>query len=67
MAKKLYDCVKCTAYCCTYTHIPVNKTDLKRLANYHGISVEKAEKKFTKKGDKENTRVIRHSDEQRHL
>ena len=64
MAKKLYDCVKCTAYCCTYTHIPVNKTDLKRLAKYHGISVEKAEKKFTKKGDKENPRVIRHADDE---
>ncbi len=64
MTKKLYDCVKCTAYCCTYTHIPVNKTDLKRLAKFHGISVEKAEKKFTKKGDKENPRVIRHSDDE---
>lgn len=64
MAKKLYDCVKCTAYCCTYTHIPVNKTDLKRLAKFHGISVEKAEKKFTKKGDKENPRVIRHTDDE---
>lgn len=64
MTKKLYDCVKCTAYCCTYTHIPVNKTDLKRLAKYHGISVEKAEKKFTKKGDKENPRVIRHADDE---
>ncbi len=64
MTKKLYDCVKCTAYCCTYTHIPVTRTDLKRLAKFHGISVEKAEKKFTKKGDKENPRVIRHSDDE---
>lgn len=64
MAKKHYDCVKCTAYCCTYTHIPVNKSDIKRLAKYHDISVQKAEKKFTKKGDKENPRVIRHSDDE---
>ena len=64
MAKKLYDCLKCTAYCCTYTHIPVNNADLKRLAKTHGLSVEKAEKKFTKKGDKENPRVIRHSDDE---
>jgi len=64
MAKKLYDCVKCTAYCCTYTHIPVNKSDIKRLAKFHGISEQKAEKKFTKKGDKENPRVIRHSDDE---
>lgn len=64
MAKKLYDCLKCTAYCCSYTHIPVNKTDLKRLAKHHGVSVEKAEKKFTKKGDKENPRVLRHTDDE---
>ncbi|MBL4619673.1 MAG: YkgJ family cysteine cluster protein [Marinicaulis sp.] len=64
MAKKLYDCLKCTAYCCTYTHIPVTKTDLKRLAKHHDMSEDKAAKKFTKKGDKENPRVLRHSDDE---
>ena len=64
MAKKLYDCLKCTAYCCTYTHIPVTKSDLKRLAKSQGVTVEKAQKKFTKKGDKENPRVLRHTDDE---
>ena len=63
MTKKLYNCLKCTAYCCTYTHIPVTKSDVKRLANFHGVSVEKAAKKYTKKGDKENPRVLRHTDD----
>ena len=64
MAKKLYDCIKCSAYCCSYTHIPTTKADIKRLAKFHGISEEKAEKKFTKKGDKENPRVLRHTDDE---
>ncbi|MFT5434515.1 MAG: hypothetical protein ACI9OJ_005228, partial [Myxococcota bacterium] len=35
MAKKkltvLYDCLNCTAYCCTYGHIHVTKADIRRL------------------------------------
>ena len=64
MSKKLYNCLKCTAYCCTYTHIPTTRTDIKRLAKHFGVSVEKAEKKFTKKGDKENPRVLKHADDE---
>ncbi len=65
MAKKLkYDCLKCTAYCCTYTHIPTTKADIKRLAKHHGVTEEQAKKKFTKKGDKENPRVLRHRDDE---
>lgn len=64
MAKKLYDCIKCSAYCCSYTHIPTTKADIKRLAKFHDVSFEKAERKFTKKGDKENPRVLRHTDDE---
>ena len=64
MAKKLYDCIKCSAYCCSYTHIPTTKADIKRLAKFHDVSVEKAERKFTKKGDDENPRVLRHTDDE---
>lgn len=64
MAKKKYDCLKCTAYCCTYTHIPVNKSDVKRLAKHFGISEAKAEKRFTKYGDKASPRVLRHKDDE---
>lgn len=59
--KKLYNCLKCVAYCCSYTHIPVTKRDLKRLAKFHDLSEKQAESRFTKKGDKENPRVLRHS------
>ncbi len=60
MVKKLYNCLNCPAYCCTYTLIPVTDFDLKRLAKHHGISVKAAEAKFTKYGDEENPRVLRH-------
>lgn len=64
MVKKKYDCLKCTAYCCTYTHIPTTKTDIKRLAKHFGVSEEKARKRFTKHGDKESPRVLRHQDDE---
>ena len=63
MAKKQYNCLKCVGYCCTYTHIPATRRDIKRLAKYHGVSEKQAERKFTKKGDKENPRVMRHEDD----
>jgi Fe-S-cluster containining protein len=56
----LYDCLNCTAYCCTYGHIHVTKADIRRLAKHFDVSEAKAEKKFTKKGDKKGTRVLRH-------
>lgn len=55
----LYDCLNCTAYCCTYGHIPVKPADIRRLAKHHGIDDEKARKKFTKK-DGSGGRVLRH-------
>ena len=59
-----YDCLKCPAYCCSYDHIPTTKTDIKRLAKHFDVSYEKAERKFTKKGDKESPRVLRHTEDE---
>ena len=61
MVKKLYNCLNCPAYCCSYTLIPVTDFDLKRLARHKGVSVRVAEKRYTKYGDKKNPRVLRHS------
>lgn len=61
MVKKLYNCMNCPAYCCSYTLIPVTDFDLKRLARHLGISEKKAEANHTKYGDKINPRVLRHS------
>lgn len=60
-AKKLYDCLKCPAYCCSYTHIPATKTDVKRLAKHFGVDEATAEKRYTKHGDETNPRVLRHT------
>lgn len=56
--KNLYDCLKCPAYCCSYTRIDVSKRDLERLARHFGITPEAAEKKYTKTVD--GHRALRH-------
>ncbi len=61
MAAKLYNCMKCPAYCCSYTLIPATPSDVRRLAKHFGISEKKARARFTKAGDKENPVVLRHS------
>ena len=44
-----FDCSKCPAYCCSiYERVAVGKRDLNRLAKYFGVSVETAEKRYTK-------------------
>jgi len=58
--RRQFNCSKCPAYCCTYDHIEVTGSDLDRLARHHGVSREKAEKKFTKKVEGGKLRVLRH-------
>lgn len=58
-APVFFNCLNCTAYCCTYGHIPVTKADLKRLAKHFGITEEAARRKFTK-NDGQGGRVLRH-------
>jgi Fe-S-cluster containining protein len=67
MTKKKYDCLKCPAYCCTYAHIPTTKRDIKRLARHFDVSETAAREKFTKVGDKESPRVLRHQKEEHFL
>jgi Fe-S-cluster containining protein len=55
-----YDCKRCPAYCCSYPHIRVTKTDLRRLARHFGVSVEEVERRYTKAGDEPGKRVMRH-------
>ncbi|MGE0410156.1 MAG: YkgJ family cysteine cluster protein, partial [Amphiplicatus sp.] len=61
MTRKHYNCLKCVAYCCSYAHIPVNGRDVKRLAKHFNVSEAAAEKRFTKFGDKDSPRVLRHT------
>ncbi len=59
-----YDCLACAAYCCSYTHIAATDRDIARLAKHFNLSEEQARKKFTKKGDKETPRVLRHQSDE---
>jgi Fe-S-cluster containining protein len=59
-SRKRYNCLKCPAYCCSYAHIPVTESDVDRLADHFSLSPETARRRFTKAGDEENPRVLRH-------
>lgn len=63
-ARKRYDCIACPAYCCSYAHIPVTDKDVERLAKHFGLSTKDARRKFSKKGDKETPRVLRHKEDE---
>ncbi|MFQ5772891.1 MAG: YkgJ family cysteine cluster protein [Kiloniellaceae bacterium] len=55
-----YSCARCPAYCCSYARIVVKKRDLERLAKHHGLGVEEARAKFTKRGHEDGEIVLRH-------
>jgi uncharacterized protein len=53
-----YDCRKCPAYCCSiYERVEVKKRDLQRLARHFGLTLQAAERRFTKRYGKE--RILR--------
>jgi len=56
----LYSCERCPAYCCSYARIAVHRRDLRRLARHFGISEEAARRRFTKQGEEDGERVLRH-------
>ena len=57
-----YDCGKCPGYCCSYPRIEVKPSDVKRLAKYFDVSIEEAERKFTRiyMDDGKPERILRH-------
>ena len=55
-----YCCDRCPAYCCSYPRIPVEPSDVARLAQHFGISPEAAARKFTKKSEEPGEIVLRH-------
>ena len=55
-----YNCNKCPAYCCSYSQIVASKSDIKRLAKHFSISIDAAQKKFTKRGETKGERILRH-------
>ena len=60
MARALFNCSRCPAYCCSYPHVAVTKRDLRRIAKRFGIAPDEAHRRFTKQGQKKNERSLRH-------
>ncbi|MGD9946714.1 MAG: YkgJ family cysteine cluster protein [Burkholderiaceae bacterium] len=61
-AKITYDCSKCPGYCCSYPRIEVEDRDLARLARHFALTIEQAERKFTRRyrADGVDERILRH-------
>jgi Fe-S-cluster containining protein len=57
--RKLYDCSRCPAYCCSYPRIEVEPKDIARLAARFALTVEEASRRFTTAGEP-GERVLRH-------
>ena len=57
-----YDCSKCPGYCCSYPRIEVKDADVKRLAKHFELTLEQAQRKFTRlyKADGVSERILRH-------
>ena len=55
-----YNCDKCPAYCCSYPRIQTTSKDIQRLAEHFGVTFETARSKYTKQGEDEGERVLRH-------
>ena len=55
-----YSCLKCPAYCCTYSEIEVTPRDIERLARHFDITYAQAEERFTKMDAKKKVRMMRH-------
>jgi Fe-S-cluster containining protein len=58
--KIFFNCNKCPAYCCSYPRIQTTRKDIQRLADYFGVTFDKARKKYTKKGEEKGERILRH-------
>jgi Fe-S-cluster containining protein len=55
-----FDCSKCPAFCCSiYERVQVTKRDVNRLAKYFGVTLETAEKRYTKIHKETGERILR--------
>jgi len=57
-----YECSKCPGYCCSYPRIEVKAADVKRLARHFDLTIEQAQRRFTRiyKADGVSERILRH-------
>jgi Fe-S-cluster containining protein len=60
LPRRQFNCSKCPAYCCSYELIEVTDRDLGRLARHFELAEEEAEKRFTRRSDDGESRIMRH-------
>ena len=58
--KNRFDCLKCPGYCCTYSEIEVQKSDVERLARHFRLGYAAAKDRFTKTNRK-GVMMMRHA------
>jgi uncharacterized protein len=59
-----YCCDRCPSYCCSYPRIPIQDSDVQRLALYLNLPPEIVARKFTKKSEEPGETVLRHQPDQ---
>ena len=57
--RKSYNCGKCTAYCCSYDHVEVSATDVRRLARHFDLSEAAVKERYTNVVE-DGDRALRH-------
>jgi Fe-S-cluster containining protein len=55
-----YCCDRCPSFCCSYPRIPVQESDVRRLALHLGLPPEVVARKFTKKSEEPGEVILRH-------
>ena len=63
MARKLYDCMKCPGYCCSYPIIEVKDRDAERIARHFDLPLKAAGKKYFRKAHGHERIMRRKKDE----
>ncbi len=55
-----YCCDRCPSYCCSYPRIPVQDSDVQRLALHLNLDPAVVARKFTRKSEEPGEVVLRH-------
>lgn len=58
--KLTYNCKKCTGFCCSYEDIPVERHELKAIAEHFQLPYNVARAKYTTKSTDDGRTVFRH-------
>ena len=58
--RRLYQCLKCPGYCCSYAEIEITQRDIARLARHFGVDFDTAAERYTKQDRTKGIFMMRH-------